>query len=197
MAPSSCNLHLWVFTFKIREFRQRAFTASIQSYDDTRESACNLGGKVFCLCGAQLRCLEIASARTLPDAAAWRQLASRCNIDLTLHDSADALIVCSVAHKINVAVFKIQIRINSALIDIDRILPFPINIIRPHIEVFAQRIVGGGHVESTVIIPYGVETPPELFTLSSSIWLFLVRQWPIWVQFIRSLLSKRGTPGSG
>ncbi|MNC36268.1 hypothetical protein D3C75_847810 [compost metagenome] len=102
-----------------------------------------------------MRGLKKTSPGSLPNRTAWRQLAARFNVDFTLYNTANAVIVRPVAHKEGLPVFKIQIGINPPLVDIDRIRPFTINIAGPYIEILTGCVVGRGHIKSSVIVPYG------------------------------------------
>ncbi|MNI44429.1 hypothetical protein D3C73_988030 [compost metagenome] len=99
-----------------------------------------------------MRALQITSAGSRPDRTAGRQLAAGLNVNLALDDAADPEVVCPVAHEEASAVFKIQIRIDPALVHIHRLRPFTVNIVGPYIEVLAGRVVGGGHKEAAVIV---------------------------------------------
>ncbi|MMZ63625.1 hypothetical protein D1872_258920 [compost metagenome] len=101
-----------------------------------------------------MRALQIAPARSLPNRAAWRQLAARLNINFALNNTANPVIVFAVAHKEDLPVFKIQIGIDSPLIHIDRFRPLPVNIVGPYIKVLVRGVVGRSHVKSPVMMPY-------------------------------------------
>ena len=101
-----------------------------------------------------MRTFKIPSAGALPNAFAFSKLFSVSYIYLALNNSASAKTVCPVAHKIRPAVLKIQGRINTSLIDENRIGPFSVNIFRIYIKILAGSIVCSYHIESFAVKSY-------------------------------------------
>ena len=64
---------------------------------------------------------KITSARTFPDRLAVGELFARSNVNLALYNAALAVVVLSVAYEECSAVLKVQRRVDTALIDFDRV----------------------------------------------------------------------------
>ena len=99
-----------------------------------------------------MRWFNITAAASLPDRSAFCQTFSGCDIDLTLENTASSIwFIRSIADKINFVSFKIQRRINTALIHKNGIRPFAVDIVCIDIKIFLIGIVVGNHIEPSVM----------------------------------------------
>ncbi len=121
---------------------------------------------VFCaaLCGHEIvvvpdfihmRTFQITSAGALPNPLAFSQLFAGFDIDFTLNDTVDILLVMTVADEIGMAVLKIKGRINAVLVHLNGLGPFPVNVIGIYIEIFEGGIVVCNHIKPSVMVSDG------------------------------------------
>ncbi len=84
-----------------------------------------------------MRTFQKTSACTLPDTFCRGKFLSGCNVNFTLDNPMNAVIIRAVAHEIGVTVLEVQRGVNAVLLHINRLRPFAVNIIRPDVKITA------------------------------------------------------------
>ena len=95
-----------------------------------------------------MRCFGILAAATRPGTNSLSQCLAGFDVDLSLGNAFSAS-----ATEIDASIIiPEKVRVNSALIDPNRVRPFPCRIITPDVEVSAIASVGCDHVEASFVV---------------------------------------------
>ena len=91
--------------------------------------------------------LGIAAARSAPDFFRGRELLAGLRVDF-----AEGDVAVGVAHEVAFAVFKIERRVDAALLEPDGVRPFATGVGRVHDEVALSAYVRRNHIKGTLVV---------------------------------------------